>query len=85
MADGASTPHIGEYNIRIMKKYGVEMVLVGEEDMTASMRFFGERCKMVLEPTGCLGEAGLRRLVREGKIKDGDKIGVLLTGGNIDL
>lgn len=40
---------------------------------------------MILEPTGVLGLAGLENLIDEGVIKDGDRIGIILTGGNIDL
>ena len=37
-----------------------------------------ERMKIIVEPTGCLGIAGLRKYAR-------DKIGVIISGGNIDL
>jgi threonine dehydratase len=46
------------------------------------MRFFAERMKIVVEPTGCLGFAAARRM------KDtlrGKRVGILLSGGNIDL
>ncbi len=40
---------------------------------------------MIVEPTGCLGLAGLKKIIKEGKVKDGDKIGIVISGGNIDL
>jgi threonine dehydratase len=49
------------------------------------MKFLGERCKMIVEPTAALGLAGLDNMIREGKIKDGARVGTVLTGGNIDL
>jgi threonine dehydratase len=46
------------------------------------MRFFAERMKMVVEPTGCLGAAAaFNELV---PVK-GKRIGILLSGGNVDL
>jgi threonine dehydratase len=49
------------------------------------MKFLGERCKMIVEPTGVLGLAGLENLIKEGVIKDGARIGIIITGGNVDL
>jgi len=49
------------------------------------MKFLGERCKMILEPTGVLGLGGLENLIDQGLIKDGARVGIILTGGNIDL
>jgi len=69
----------------MMKKYLNGILQVSDDDLVECMKFFGERCKMIVEPTGCLGLSGLKQLIKEGKIKDGDKVGCVLTGGNIDL
>jgi threonine dehydratase len=46
------------------------------------MRFFAERMKMVVEPTGCLAAAA----VMEGAIDlRGQRVGIILSGGNVDL
>ena len=46
------------------------------------MRFFAERMKMIVEPTGCLAAAALL----EGAIDlRGQRVGVILSGGNVDL
>ena len=47
------------------------------------MRFFAERMKMVVEPTGCLGFAAARRLGPQSL--GGQRVGVLISGGNVDL
>ena len=45
------------------------------------MRFFGERMKMVVEPTGCLGAAA----VLDGAFPvAGKRVGVIISGGNVD-
>jgi len=46
------------------------------------MRFFAERMKMVVEPTGCLGWAAARALRQR---YAGRRIGVIISGGNVDL
>ena len=46
------------------------------------MRFFASRMKMLVEPTGCLGLAGLRGLA--GQLR-GRRVGVVISGGNVDL
>lgn len=40
---------------------------------------------MIVEPTGVLGLAGLENLINEGVVEDGSRIGIILTGGNVDL
>lgn len=57
---------------------------VGEldEELINSMRFFAERMKMIVEPTGCLGFTAARMLKKE---LEGKRIGVIISGGNIDM
>lgn len=61
------------------------IVTVSDAELIQCMKFFGERMKMVVEPTGCLGLAGLKKLVREGVIKAGSRVGVIISGGNVDM
>ena len=49
------------------------------------MRFMGEWMNIKSEPTGALGLAGLKKMVKTGQIKSGSKVGVVLTGGNVDM
>ena len=44
-----------------------------------------ERQKQIIEPSGVLGIAAIEKMIDEGKIKDGEKIGTVISGGNIDL
>jgi threonine dehydratase len=46
------------------------------------MRFFAERMKMVVEPTGCLAATAVLEGVLDVR---GKKVGVILSGGNIDV
>jgi threo-3-hydroxy-L-aspartate ammonia-lyase len=51
---------------------------VSDPQLASTMRFFAERMKMVVEPTGCLGAAALLH----GVVKaPGQRVGVLISGG----
>ncbi|MEW7851444.1 threo-3-hydroxy-L-aspartate ammonia-lyase [Massilia aurea] len=82
IADGAQTQHLGQLTFPIIRRDVDDILTVSDDELVACMRFFAERMKIVVEPTGCLGFAAAR------KMKDqlcGKRIGVLVSGGNIDL
>jgi threo-3-hydroxy-L-aspartate ammonia-lyase len=82
IADGARTPMVGVLNFEVMKRHVHEMVSVPDEALVRAMRFVWERMKLVVEPTGVLGLAALM----EGVVKaPGKRVGVMLSGGNVDL
>jgi threonine dehydratase len=55
---------------------------VTDEDLVEAMRFLWERMKLVVEPTGALGLAAALR----GRVTAaGRRVGVILSGGNVDL
>jgi threonine dehydratase len=59
-----------------------DIVLVSEREILDAMRFLWERMKLVVEPSGAVSLAGLLT----GRIPSADRrVGVILTGGNIDL
>jgi threonine dehydratase len=62
-----------------------EILTVTDDQLRADMRFCAERMKMVVEPTGCLALAGVRKMAAEGRLPVNSKIGIVISGGNIDL
>jgi len=46
------------------------------------MRFFAARMKLVVEPTGCLGLAAARAMKEQ---LQGQRVGVIISGGNVDV
>jgi threonine dehydratase len=82
IADGAQTQHLGNYTFPIIVDGVNDIVTVCDEDLVSAMRFFAERMKMVVEPTGCLGLAAVRNM--KDKIQ-GKNVGIIITGGNVDL
>jgi len=82
IADGAQTQHLGQLTFPIIQRDVNDILTVSDEELVACMRFFAERMKIVVEPTGCLGFAAARRMKEQLK---GKKVGILISGGNIDL
>ncbi|MFC5473945.1 threo-3-hydroxy-L-aspartate ammonia-lyase [Paraherbaspirillum soli] len=82
IADGAQTQHLGNYTFPVLQQRVDDILTVGDGELVEAMKFFASRMKMIVEPTGCLGAA-----VAFGKQLDlrGKRVGVVLTGGNIDL
>jgi threonine dehydratase len=82
IADGARTPSLGSLTFPLVRQYVHEMVTVTDDALLRSMFFLWERLKLVVEPTGALGAAALL----EGAVAaKGAKVGVILSGGNVDL
>jgi threonine dehydratase len=82
IADGARTPSLGTLTFPLVLQNVDDMATVSDDDLVRAMRFVWERMKLVVEPTGVLGLAaalGGRVDVR------GKRVGVILSGGNVDL
>jgi threonine dehydratase len=82
IADGAQTQHLGQYTFPAMQHLVDDILTVADSELIEAMNFFAGRMKIVVEPTGCLGAAAVfgKHLEVRGK-----RIGVILSGGNIDL
>jgi len=82
IADGAQTLHLGEHTFPIIRRDVTDIFTASDAELVAAMRFFAERMKMVVEPTGALGFAAARRMAAE---LAGQRVGILISGGNVDL
>jgi threonine dehydratase len=82
IADGARTMSLGKLTFSIIQKNVHDFLTVTDEELLKWMFFLWERMKMVVEPTGALAAAALL----QGKIDaKGKKVGVVISGGNVDL
>jgi threonine dehydratase len=81
IADGARTTSLGSLTFALVLRYVDEMVTVTDSELLPAMFWLWERMKIVVEPTGALGFAALmsRKITARGKV------GVILSGGNVDL
>lgn len=82
IADGAQTQHLGNYTFGIIKRDVNDILTVPDAALIEAMKFLAERMKMIVEPTGCLGLAAALG-VKEALL--GKRVGVIISGGNIDL
>jgi threo-3-hydroxy-L-aspartate ammonia-lyase len=82
IADGARTPSLGELTFPIVLRYVDAMLTVTDEELVRAMFFLWERMKIVVEPTGALAFTAL--FTEKFSLK-GKRIGVVLSGGNVDL
>jgi threonine dehydratase len=82
IADGARTHSLGQLTFPLVLRYVHAMVTVSDAELLRAMFYLWERMKIVVEPTGALGAAGL---FERGLPVAGRRVGVVLSGGNVDL
>lgn len=82
IADGAQTQHLGQITFPIIRHDVDDILTASDAELVDAMRFLAGRMKIVVEPTGCLGFAAARQ--QKAQLR-GRRIGVLLSGGNVDL
>ena len=81
VADGLRTS-LGELTFVIIRSHVAQIVTVSEEAIVAAMHYVWERMKIVIEPSSAVPIAAL---LDGGLDLTGQRIGVILTGGNVDL
>ena len=81
IADGLRT-QLGDITFRIIRENVDSIVTVSEKEIVDAMRLLWERMKLVVEPSGAVSLAGLLRMKDELNDK---RVGVIISGGNIDL
>ena len=82
IADGAQTAALGHYTFPLIQRDVADIVTVSDGELVETMRFFAERMKLVVEPTGCLAAAAA--LTAKVPVR-GLRVGVIISGGNTDL
>lgn len=80
IADGTRTPSLGEITFPLVLEYVHDMQTVSELAIMEAVQFLFYRMKLVVEPSGALGLAALLTQ----KVRPQGRIGVILSGGNID-
>src|SRR6267142_417011 len=82
IADGARTHALGKLTFPLILRYVSDMVTVSDAELVRAMLYLWERMKIIVEPTGALGAAGL---FERGLPVAGKRVGVILSGGNADF
>jgi threonine ammonia-lyase medium form len=81
IADGMRTQAVGRRNFEIILKYVDDIITVSDEQVIEMMRFFLERMKIVVEPTGAVAPAAV---FQNALNLSGKKICAIISGGNVD-
>ena len=82
IADGAQTQHLGNLTFPIIRRDVDDILTVSDAQLVERMAFAFTRMKLVIEPTGCLGFAAALAMREQLK---GQRVGILVSGGNVDL
>ncbi|MFZ0591663.1 MAG: pyridoxal-phosphate dependent enzyme, partial [Bryobacteraceae bacterium] len=82
IADGLRAEKPGELTFPIVERLGNGVLLVSEEEIRAAVRFLLTRMKMVVEPSGAVAAAAALYRKLPSRL---NRVGILITGGNIDL
>lgn len=82
IADGAQTQHLGAHTFEIIRRDVDDIRTASDDQLVEAMKLFATYLKIVVEPTGCLGFAAARAAAPE---FGGKRIGVIISGGNVDL
>ncbi|HEY6721315.1 MAG TPA: threo-3-hydroxy-L-aspartate ammonia-lyase [Burkholderiales bacterium] len=82
IADGARTHALGSLTFPLVLRYVHDMVTVSDAELVRATLYLWERMKIIVEPTGALGAAGL---FERGLPVTGKRVGVILSGGNVDF
>jgi len=80
IADGMRTQSIGQHNFEIIMKYVDDVVTVTDDQVVETMKFFLERMKIVVEPTGAVAPAAVYHNVLDISSKN---VCAVISGGNV--
>ena len=83
VADGLGAPFAGAWTLAMARRYLDDIVLLDDPTILAGMRFAIERLKQVLEPAGATALAAV--LAGRIPIRDGERVAVVLSGGNVEV
>ena len=81
IADGLLT-HLGQKTFPIIKDHVKEVITVSDQEIKDAMRLVWERMKIIVEPSGVVP---LAAIIKRSKDFKGKRIGIIFSGGNVDL
>ncbi len=81
IADGLLTS-LGPNTFKIISKYVSRIITVKEESIISAMKMIWERMKIIVEPSAAVG---LASVIENKEFFHSKKVGIILTGGNVDL
>ena len=82
LADGMTPPFVGALPLEIVKRLGVELAVVAEDEIALAMRELATRAKLVAEGSGAAATAAL--LSGRIAVRPGSTVVTIVSGGNVD-
>jgi len=82
ICDGARTPYLGAWTFPVIRERVDDIITAADTEVSRAMRLMMEKARVVVEPTGALGLAGAMKMPEALK---GKRVGVIVSGGNVDL
>ncbi|CAK9781257.1 pyridoxal-5'-phosphate-dependent protein beta subunit [Cutaneotrichosporon oleaginosum] len=82
IADGAQTQAAGDLTFAVVREHVTDILTATDAQIVDALRFYAERMKMVVEPTGALSLAAAQNA---GINIKGKKVGIFISGGNVDI
>ena len=73
---------VGAITFELIKALVDDIHTVTDAQLIDVMRFYAERMKMIVEPTGCLS---LAAAIQAREVLKGQRVGVIISGGNVDM
>lgn len=73
---------LGQINFDLLRKLGVQVLTVDDDATRGALRLFWQRCKQTLEPSSAIA---LAAVLAHREVFAGRRVGVVLSGGNVDL
>lgn len=83
IADGLAPPFTHEMNLRFIRRYVDDVILVSDDEIAAAMPLILTRAKLLAEPSAAASVAALHS--RRIGVPEGARVVCLLSGGNVDL
>ena len=81
IADGLRT-NLGNVNFPIIREFVHTILLVSESEIVRAMKWIWERMKIIIEPSSAVAVAAV---IRYPEKFSGKRVGIILSGGNVDL
>ena len=82
IADGIRVTTPGALTFPVLREKLTDVLLVTDDEIRATVRFLHERARLVVEPTGAVAAAAV--LAGRVPVPPGSRVGVVLSGGNLD-
>jgi threonine dehydratase len=84
-ADGTAVKQVGEKTFEVCRHFVDEVILVTTDELCASIKDIFEDTRAIVEPSGALGVAGLKKYVERGSGSEDDQLVAINSGANMNF